>query len=101
MSLLANGGRIVPILAAHEQHHPDSTSPLNTDLLAQYPLPQTTAQVSLLDQRQSTSPIRQDVSPTRHKKSVDLESLEMPCLREHGLFALPTEGDGKMNPQCL
>ncbi|CAI7619767.1 hypothetical protein N7533_004437 [Penicillium manginii] len=92
MSLLANGGRIVPILAAHEQHHPDST--LNTDLLAEYPLPQTTGQISLLDQQQNAPPIRQDPSPTRHKKSIDLESLEMPCLKEHGLFALPTEGDG-------
>jgi hypothetical protein len=99
MSLLANGGRIVPILAAHEQHHPDST--LNTDLLAEYPLPQTTGQISLLDQQQNAPPIRQDPSPTRHKKSIDLESLEMPCLKEHGLFALPTEGDGKINLQFL
>lgn len=88
MSLLANGGRIVPILAAHEQHPPDST--LNTDILGQYPLPQIIERPPLLDQRQ-------DASAIRHKNSLDLKPLEMPCLRERGLFALPTEGDGKTN----
>lgn len=89
MSLLAHGGRIVPILASHEQHHPDSTT--STEVLAHYSLPQTINQTPLLDQRD-------DAQATSHKKSVDLKSLEMPCLKERGLFALPTEGDGKMCP---
>lgn len=29
---------------------------------------------------------------------MDDQSLEMPCLRERGLFALPTDGDGKDIP---
>lgn len=32
----------------------------------------------------------------RQNKAMDHKSLEMPCLGERGLFALPTEGDGKL-----
>lgn len=85
MSLLVNGGRIVPILAGHEQHHHDSTP---STVLGQYSFPQVINQAPLLEQQSDASAIPQ-------KKSVDLQSLEMPCLKERGLFALPTEGDGK------
>ncbi|OQE31328.1 hypothetical protein PENSTE_c001G06360 [Penicillium steckii] len=84
MSLLVNGGRIVPILAGHEQHHHDSTP---STVLGQYSFPQVINQAPLLEQQSDASAIPQ-------KKSVDLQSLEMPCLKERGLFALPTEGDG-------
>lgn len=85
MSLLTHGGRIVPILTGHQQQHPDSTpesSVLDTTSPT-YPKPS-----SLLDQPE-------DAPIMRQPKAIDLASLEMPCLRERGLFALPTQGDGK------
>ncbi|KAJ6102449.1 hypothetical protein N7486_004876 [Penicillium sp. IBT 16267x] len=85
MSLLAHGGRIVPILTGHQQQHPDSTpesSVLDTPSPS-YPNPSP----SLLDQPENAPVMRQP-------KAVDLTNLELPCLRERGLFALPTQGDG-------
>lgn len=86
MSLLTHGGRIVPILTGHEQQ-PYSTRP-NNDLLEKQPLLLNNDEPSLLDQPEETLALRQN-------KALDLKSLEMPCLEERGLFALPTEGDGK------
>ncbi|KAJ5527116.1 hypothetical protein N7513_011275 [Penicillium frequentans] len=84
MSLLTHGGRIVPILTGHQQQHPDSTpesSVLDTTS------PTYSNPSSLLDQPE-------DAPIMRQPKAIDLASLEMPCLRERGLFALPTQGDG-------
>lgn len=82
---LAHGGRIVPILAGQEQH--DSTprvhSPDHGAMAPRVP------QSLLLDQQG-------DCATRRNKPKHDL-SLEMPCLKERGLFALPTEGDGKIS----
>lgn len=87
MSHLTHGGRIVPILAGPQQHEPatpemaavknDSGEHLEHANLLQ-------------DQRDGLSAM------TRQSKALDHESLEMPCLKERGLFALPTEGDGKL-----
>lgn len=86
MSLPTHGGRIVPILTGHEQP-PDSTRP-NTDLLDKQSLPLRNDGPPVLDQPEETLASRQN-------KALDLKSLEIPCLEERGLFALPTEGDGK------
>lgn len=90
MSHLTHGGRIVPILTGHQQH-PESTvaemvavrnKPLEDILLLQ-------------DQQEDAS-----AAKTRQSKALDRESLEMPCLKARGLFALPTEGDGKLAIGC-
>lgn len=88
MSLLTHGGRIVPILTGHEQPPPFSTTP-ETDLLESQPLSPINDVPLLLEQQEETLAMRQN-------KAMDQESLEMPCLEERGLFALPTEGDGKL-----
>ncbi|KAJ5165833.1 hypothetical protein N7492_006129 [Penicillium capsulatum] len=79
---LARSGRIVPILAGREQT--DSTpgvhSPGTGVMAPQLP------QSLLLGQ--------QGEGLTGRNKATDDASLKMPCLREHGLFALPTLGDG-------
>ncbi|KAJ5370956.1 uncharacterized protein N7496_007048 [Penicillium cataractarum] len=88
MSTLTHGGRIVPILTSHEQHQQlDSTTP-SPDMLLEPNFPQSTIdQPPLLDQRV-------DSEPMRRKNTLDLSCLEMPCLKERGLFAFPTQGDG-------
>lgn len=87
MSSLTHGGRIVPILTGHEQP-PFPTTP-ETHLLDKPPIAQTIDEPSLLDQREESLAMRQN-------KAMDQKSLWMPCLEERGLFALPTEGDGKL-----
>ena len=83
MPLLTHGGRIVPILTGQQHGPPDST--MESVLERSSPV-----YSPLLDQR--------DATLLRQQKNVDLESLEMPCLQERGLYALPTEGDGKSTP---
>jgi hypothetical protein len=95
MSTLTHGGRIVPILTSHEQHKQlDSTTP-SPDILLETNVPQLTIdQTPLLDQRV-------DSEAMRRKNPLDLSCLEMPCLNERGLFAFPTQGDGKLdNSRC-
>lgn len=71
----------------HQQQPLDSTTP-RTEVLEDQPRTQTIDRPPLLDQQEDTSFMR-------HNKAMDQESLEMPCLKERDLFALPTEGDGK------
>ncbi|OKP12025.1 hypothetical protein PENSUB_2383 [Penicillium subrubescens] len=90
MAALPHGGRIVPIpiLTGHEQHQQflDSTTPPPAVL-------ENNCSQSTLDQTPLLAqPV--DSEAMRRKKTLDLSSLEMPCLKERGLFALPTEGDG-------
>ncbi|KAJ5656492.1 hypothetical protein N7507_008442 [Penicillium longicatenatum] len=85
MSLLTHGGRIVPILTGHQQQHPNST-PESCVLDTTSPSYPNSAS-SLLDQPEDAPVICQS-------KAMDRTSLEMPSLRERGLFALPTQGDG-------
>ncbi|KAJ5123122.1 hypothetical protein N7448_009219 [Penicillium atrosanguineum] len=87
MSSLTHGGRIVPILTGHQQQPPDSTTTPETATLETRPSPSSIHTSSLL--------VQPDESATmRHKRAIDLASLEMACLKERDLFALPTEGDG-------
>jgi hypothetical protein len=93
MAALPHGGRIVPmpILTGLEQHQQflDSTTPPPAVL-------ENNCSQSTLDQTPLLAqPV--DSEAMRRKKTLDLSSLEMPCLKERGLFALPTEGDGKLN----
>lgn len=90
MSTLTHGGRIVPILTGHEQHHHElDSTPDPPRFLDSQPLQQS-ANPPLLDQRTHHDTMR-------HRKQVDHACLEMPCLKERGLFAVPTEGDGKID----
>ncbi|CAL5870586.1 uncharacterized protein PFLUO_LOCUS4825 [Penicillium psychrofluorescens] len=70
MAHLTHGGRIVPILTGHDHDEPTPISP------------------PLLQDQYDEEAI------ARRSKALDRESLEMPCLKKRGLFALPTEGDG-------
>lgn len=87
MSSLTHGGRIVPILMGHQQQPLDSTTTPETATLESRPST-SSFHTSLLDQPDESAIMR-------HKRAIDLASLEMPCLKERDLFALPTEGDGK------
>lgn len=91
MATLTHGGRIVPILTGHEQHQQQlgSTTP-SLDLLDDNSPRVAIDDFPLLDQRVESENMLQN-------KALDLTCLEMPCLKERGLFALPTEGDGKPN----
>lgn len=79
---LAHGGRIVPILAGQEQH--DSTPQVHSlDSSAMAP-----------KLHQSPLPDQPGNLQARRNKDKHSASLEMSSLKERGLFALPTEGDG-------
>lgn len=92
MSLLSHGGRIVPILTGHDQHIHSNSSNEQHSLNAIPPNSSCpTSAFSLLDQQQTAN--------TSHPAiAMGEQTLEMPCLRERGLFALPTDGDGKDIP---
>ncbi|KAJ5841515.1 hypothetical protein EN45_068990 [Penicillium chrysogenum] len=81
MSLLTNGGRIVPILTGSGSHPTEKAALLDA---SPSPIPPS----SISDPQ--TMPLLQDqqVKPMHHA------SLEMASLQERGLYALPTEGDG-------
>ncbi|RAK79928.1 OTU domain-containing protein [Aspergillus fijiensis CBS 313.89] len=76
MADVPNGGRIVPIVAAPRQHY--SSTPA-VESVGDQPQPQP---------RPSKS------SRSTRQKAAEAECLEIPCLNELGLYALPTEGDG-------
>lgn len=74
------GGRIVPVVRPEEdapQSCPPPTAPLQR--------PQQESQ----DMQQPKASKR-----TRNKLFEEAECLEIPCLNQLGLYALPTEGDG-------
>ncbi|PYH91762.1 hypothetical protein BO71DRAFT_384876 [Aspergillus ellipticus CBS 707.79] len=75
MADVQNGGRIVPIVATPRQH---SSSPADDSISKQH------------------QPQSDDMKSNRKPRSkpAETESLELPCLKELGLYALPTEGDG-------
>jgi hypothetical protein len=87
MSHLTNGGRIVPILTGSDSHDPtlEVSALLDPSLppISISPISSTPTMPRLL-QKQIPKP-----KPMRHA------SLEMASLKERGLYALPTEGDGK------
>ncbi|KAJ5340563.1 hypothetical protein N7541_009687 [Penicillium brevicompactum] len=87
------GGRIVPILTGHDPLHPKS--------LDQSTIPTSISQISDSDETSSSSsnppispPVQDRVSDQTRKQGMGHPSLDMPALKERGLFALPTEGDG-------
>ncbi|RDW62888.1 OTU domain-containing protein [Aspergillus mulundensis] len=81
MADVPKGGRIVPIIAPHQQSHSDGSLQAINDPKHEKP-PEQGSQDS---QRQGTK-------NTRIK--VETETLELPSLSRLGLYALPTEGDG-------
>ncbi|CAG8334245.1 unnamed protein product [Penicillium salamii] len=89
-----NGGRIVPILAGHDPLHPKSLD--QPTLPASIPHIQNPHEISPSPPIPPNSPPMLDTLPDkRHNPtSTGHPSLEMPVLKERGLFALPTDGDG-------
>lgn len=90
MAQITNGGRIVPILTGTDAHNSTLEGPtslnesiprLNSPIIPSS-IPPTAA--NLLQEQQA-----------KRAKSTQHASLEMASLKERGLFALPTEGDGK------
>lgn len=81
MADVPNGGRIVPIVSPARQQH------------QMYSLPSPPAEP---DDQPRHSQLSQSLptSSTRPKPD-DPACLKLPCLTELGLYALPTEGDGK------
>ncbi|KAA8652472.1 hypothetical protein EYZ11_009266 [Aspergillus tanneri] len=79
MADLPNGGRIVPIVSPARQR---------------YALTPPDDEVEVKDSQQL--PQLSESRPSKHtrSKTVETECLELPCLTELGLYALPTEGDG-------
>ncbi|KAG0157393.1 hypothetical protein PDIDSM_4578 [Penicillium digitatum] len=88
MSLLTNGGRIVPILAGPDSH---KSTPEVPALLDAYPPP---IPISSNSSSPIVARILQDQQACKQAKPVHHASLEMASLLERGLYALPTEGDG-------
>ncbi|CAG8904082.1 unnamed protein product [Penicillium egyptiacum] len=88
MSLLTNGGRIVPILTGSDSHDPTLEVPA---LLDASPPPIPSSSIS----SPPTMPgLLQDQQACKRAKPMHHASLEMASLQERGLYALPTEGDG-------
>lgn len=86
MSLLTNGGRIVPILTGSDSHPTEMPALLDASLP---PIPP-----SSISSPQTMS-LSQDRQACKQAKPMHHASLEMASLQERGLYALPTEGDGK------
>ncbi|KAL4872600.1 hypothetical protein BDV12DRAFT_134353 [Aspergillus spectabilis] len=80
MADVLKAGRIVPIIAPH--HHSHSEGSLVTDSNLTKQPPEQLSQASLPREPRTT------------RRKIDTECLELACLTELGLYALPTEGDG-------
>ncbi|KAJ6184409.1 hypothetical protein N7519_005710 [Penicillium mononematosum] len=87
MSLLTNGGRIVPILTGSDSHPTEKPALLDSSLP---PIPPSPSSIS----SPQTMPLLQDQQACKQPKPMHHASLEMASLQERGLYALPTEGDG-------
>ncbi|KAE8351525.1 hypothetical protein BDV28DRAFT_158654 [Aspergillus coremiiformis] len=106
MTDVPTGGRIVPVVKAHQHYY--SISPADEVVAIQHqPAQQLTTQPPQPQQEQEqeedsdgrsdqkTQPQSQAKSSrSTRSKNVETESLELPCLNKLGLYALPTEGDG-------
>ncbi|KAL2796332.1 hypothetical protein BJX66DRAFT_139923 [Aspergillus keveii] len=80
MADVQKGGRIVPIIAPHP-HSLSDGSLVN----------------EIKHRKQQPEELLQDSRPREPKNrrgKIDTECLELPCLSQLGLYALPTEGDG-------
>ncbi|KAJ9492619.1 hypothetical protein VN97_g570 [Penicillium thymicola] len=89
MSLLTNGGRIVPILTGSDSHDP--TLEMSPSLDASLP----SIPLSPVSSQPTIPRLLQDQQASKQTKPGHHASLEMASLQERGLYALPTEGDGK------
>lgn len=93
MSLLTNGGRIVPILTGSDSHDPTPEMPAPLD--ASLPSIPPSIPVSPISSQPTIPRLLQDQQASKQAKPMHHASLEMASLQERGLYALPTEGDGK------
>ncbi|KAL2853276.1 hypothetical protein BJY01DRAFT_232357 [Aspergillus pseudoustus] len=80
MADVQKGGRIVPIIAPHP--HSLSHGSLVNEVKHEKQQPKELSQDS------------QSREPRNRRSKIDTECLELPCLNQLGLYALPTEGDG-------
>lgn len=92
MSLLTNGGRIVPILTGSDSHDPTLEVPVLLDA-SPPPIP-----LSSISSPPTMPRLLQDQQACKQAKPMHHASLELASLQERGLYALPTEGDGKPIP---
>lgn len=92
MSLLTNGGRIVPILTGSDSHDPTPEMPAPLD--ASLPSISPSIPVSPISSQPTIPRLLQDQQASKQAKPMHHASLEMASLQERGLYALPTEGDG-------
>ncbi|KKK22962.1 hypothetical protein P175DRAFT_077714 [Aspergillus ochraceoroseus IBT 24754] len=81
MADVPQGGRIVPIIAPHQHGPPDASFISNPEHHQEQP-----EQFPQLTQSRRSRYTR--------VKAAETECLELECLNELGLYALPTEGDG-------
>ena len=101
MTDVPTGGRIVPVVEAH-QHY--SIRPADEAVAEQRPptqqLPAHPPQPHQEDDSDGRSsqklPPQSQVKSSKNtrSKNAETECLELPCLSKLGLYALPTEGDG-------
>lgn len=90
MADVSNGGRIVPIVT------PTPTPTVEVQVQQETP-PSESPKPQEEAQEQAKPEKRQQPKRKTRKNSIfeDAEVLEIPCLNDLGLYALPTEGDGK------
>ncbi|KAJ5799931.1 uncharacterized protein N7518_001999 [Penicillium psychrosexuale] len=88
MSLVTNGGRIVPILTGSDSRDPT----LEVSALLDGSLPP--IPITPIPSTPTTPRLSQDQQACKQVKPVHHASLEMPSLQQRGLYAIPTEGDG-------
>lgn len=91
MSHFTHGGRIVPILTGTDSHDPN----LEMSTILEGSLSSITPPPISPSIPPSTMPRLLQDQQVKRAKPVQDASLEMASLKERGLYALPTEGDGK------
>ena len=100
MADASNRGRIVPIVMPpqqQQQHHHSSSSSSSEDSSQSFQQKQKQQQKT--SQKPENQPTQVPSKKTRNKILETAECLEIPCLNELGLYALPTEGDGNYPSQ--
>lgn len=98
MADASNGGsgRIVPIIMPRSNPDPMPLSVNEVEVNGSETEPQQQQEEELQKQEllQQSNKAASGRKPTRNGIMAEAESLEIPCLNELGLYALPTEGDG-------
>ena len=93
MADASNRGRIVPIVMPPQQQ-PHSFSSWSSEDSSQSCQQNQHEQQQKTSQKPEQQPTQVPNKKTRNKILEAAECLEIPCLNELGLYALPTEGDG-------